>query len=155
MVRDRQRRYTFESVRENSRILREKILSLVEYNTPVDRDEKRMMLDLLDRATMGIGTEPVVLQLVDEGYNVIRLKDFQHFVRCLIDYDHSIVNSDFFVMVAGKEYYGMTYDIGILWKVVLYNLNHFIPKALDSAARMSKEVISDRKEVKTVSTVKE
>jgi|GEM_PF-4882869 len=148
-----QKRYTFESVRENSRLLRDKLLKLIEWNQPVDKEEKRIMLDLIDQATLGIGTEPVVLQMLDVGYNIIEVDDFQYFLRCLVEYDNAVVDSDFFMSVIGKDCYGYTYDICKLWKAVLFELNHFIPKALESAARMSKEVISDNKKIKSVRTV--
>lgn len=151
-VEKKQRRYTFEATRENSRLLREKLLLLIESNSPIESDEKRKMLDLIDNSTLGIGTEAVDFYMSDNKKIVI--PDFQQFIRCIVEYDKDVVDGSFFVSVLGSKYYDTTYPISEIWSLVLFNLNHFIPKALEASAKMSKEIISDGKSIRTVSTVK-
>ena len=152
MSAGKQKRYTFEATKENSRELRKKILLLIDDNSPVEYDDKSKMLDLIDNSTLGIGTEPVNFYMSDN--KKISISDFQQFLRCLIEYDKGIVDGSFFIQVLGSDYYDTTYSISELWKLVLFNLNHFIPKALEASAKMSKEIISDGKTIRTVSTVK-
>jgi len=80
--------------------------------------------------------------------------DFQHFMRCLIEYDKNIVDGSFFVPIIGSRYFNISYNISEIWQLILYNLNHFIPKALEASAKMSKEIISDAKDIRTIRTVK-
>ena len=152
MTSGKQKRYTFEATKENSRKLREKLLLLIDDNSPIELNEKSKMLDLVDNSTLGIGTETVDFYMSDN--KKITIPDFQQFLRCIIEYDKDVVDGSFFIQVLGSSYYDTVYPISEIWKLVLFNLNHFIPKALEASAKMSKEIISDGKSIRTVSTVK-
>jgi len=152
MTTDKQKRYTFESTRKNSRELREKLLILIKENSPIEQDEKSKMLNLIDRSTLGIGVDPVTFHMSD--YDKFIVPDFQHFMRCLIEYDKNIVDGSFFIPILGSNHFKRSYNISELWQLILYNLNHFIPKALEASAKMSKEIISDAKDIRTIRTVK-
>jgi len=145
-----QKRYTFESVRENCRKLRGKLIIAIKENEPVAKDEKDVLLNLIDYATYGIGTTNVTFFLDDKQ---IEIPDFQHFFRCLVEHDKNFVDYDFWFKTIGKSIEGR-YDIKVIWEQVLFNLNHFIPKAIEASAKMSKEIVDTKREVKTIKTKK-
>ena len=153
-----EKRHTFETVNNKSLELREKILKLIDLNIPVPDDEKKCMLELLNRSTYGIGTEESILHLYynDDCINV-KTDNLQQFIRCIIEYDKDVVDNAFFIPLFGESgsHYNRSYPISIVWRSVLYEINRFIPKTLEAAAKMSKEIISDKQLIKTMKTVKE
>jgi len=144
----KQKRYTFESIKENSRELRRKILLLREHNIPIDDDEKEEFLNLLDGSTLGINVDEDIIFRIDE--KDILVSDFQFLMRCFVEYDKAIVHSDFFYQTFGR--YIEPQPIGKIWEQILYNLNHLIPKALETGAKMSKEVIDLKRTIPQVKT---
>jgi len=107
-------------------------------------------LNLIDYATYGIGTSNVKIFLDDKE---IEIEDFQHFIRCLVEHDKNFVDYDFWFKTIGQSIEGQ-YDISIIWEQVLFNLNHFIPKAIEASAKMSKEIVDTKRKVETVKTKK-
>jgi len=154
MTSEKQSRATYTDTKNNQKKLVKKIHELIRENRPLnDDDEREKMLDLINGSTLGIGTEQIQIRL--PGKRTLNIDDFQHFIRCLIEYDFNIVTSDFLFEIIGETHRCINYNIEIkdLWKQLLFNLNHFFPKAIESSVRISKEIIDTKRKVRTIHTI--
>jgi len=145
-------RATFKDTKKNQVKWRKKIDTLINENRCVLPDEREDLFTLFDDATYGLGIEPVTFYLRD-GWK-LEIPNLQYFLRCLIYYNRSnVVDGEFLFSKLGR-YKSYSVPINEMWEHVRDACGGVMAEALTMSIRISKEQTQNRRQVKTIQTIK-
>jgi len=136
MVKEQQKRATFEDTKTKQRQFRHKLNILINEKRPVTSDERDKMFDLYADANLGLGTGETILWL--SNGKTIRVPNFEKFVRDLFYWEQPIVTGEFFSFALGT-YHNYEVSIDELWKQIRSKTDGVGAEALAQSIRMSKE----------------
>jgi len=133
---EKQLRATFEDTKAKQKRFRHKLDELIREKRPVSDEERDKVIDLYNDANFGLGCIETVFWLSDG--KIMRIPNFEKFVRDLIDYDKMVVDGRFFFFSLGT-YKDRVIPIEEIWMQIKSKIHQVDAEALSQALRISKE----------------
>ena len=136
MTDAQQKRATFEDVLQSQKKLRKKFNDLICENRCLNNGEREMMFDLYARATLGLGTRESLFFF--ENGIVIKISNFEKFVRDVFYWDKNRLSPIFFLQSTGKSLQ-MNIQISEMWRQIRNKTEGVAAEALAMSIRISSE----------------
>jgi len=152
MAKVQQWRATYQDTLIKQEELRKKLDILINESRCIETDKEREgLFNLLGDSLLGEEKRLCIEKFIKYPSNTwCRVEDFGEFVREFLYIDRTSIPITFFRNQYGNEFI----DISGVWKAIRRECFALFPRSLDKAIKMSKEMIQDRKKIRTVSTVK-